>query len=180
MSERGMLSTGLQRAVAAAISDLKFRGPRTADFIIGLCRRFPLLVAELGKRYGDRPARGITDEHDVQDLLRSILQLHFDDVRSEEWNPSYGGVQSRSDLLLKRERLVVETKMTRKGLGQRELVQELIVEKTQYHRHPDCDILICFVYNPGCRLPNPVAIEHDLSGYDGDLTTAVVISPRGL
>jgi hypothetical protein len=106
--------------------------------------------------------------------------LHFEDVRREEWNPSYGGVQSRSDLLLKSERLVIETKMTRKGLGQRELVQELIVDKAQYRRHPDCGTLICFVYNPGCSLPNPTAIERDLSGHDGKLTTAVVISPRGL
>jgi hypothetical protein len=178
MSERGMLSTGLQRAVAVAISDL--RGPRPADFVIALCRRFPLLVAELGNRHSNRPALCITDEYDVQDLLRSVLQLHFDDVRPEEWNPSYGGVQSRSDLLLKPERLVIETKMTRKGLGQRELVQELIVDKAQYHWHPDCGSLICFVYNPGCSLPNPTAIERDLSGYDGKLTTTVVISPRGL
>lgn len=170
MSERGALSAGLQRAVAAD----------TADFVIGICRRFPLLVAELGRRYSGRPGLCIIDEHDVQDLLRSILQLHFDDVRPEEWNPSYGGIQSRSDLLLKPEQLVIETKMTRKGLGQRELVQELIVDKAQYHLHPDCCTLICFVYNPGCSLPNPTAIERDLSGYDGKLTTAVVVSPRGL
>jgi hypothetical protein len=175
-----MLNISLQRAVAAAIEDLKFRKPRTADFVTGLCRRFPLLVAELSNRYSDRPALCITDEYDVQDLLRSVLQLHFDDVRPEEWNPSYGGVQSRADLLLKPERLVIETKMTRKGLGQRELVQELIVDKAQYRRHPDCGTLICFVYNPGRKLPNPTAIERDLSGHDAKLTTAVVISPRGL
>lgn len=178
--ERGILSIGLQRAVAVAIEELKLRGPGPADFVIGLCRRFPLFVTELSNRYSDRPALRITDEYDVQDLLRSVLQLHFDDVRPEEWNPSYGGVRSRADLLLRRERLVIETKMTRKGLGQREIVQELIVDKAQYRRHPDCGTLICFVYNPGRSLPNPTAIERDLSGHDAKLTTAVVISPRGL
>jgi REase_DpnII-MboI len=180
LSERGILSISLQRAVAATIGDFNFRAPRTADFVISLCRRFPLLVAGLGNRYSNRPTLCIADEYDVQDLLRSVLQLHFDDIRPEEWNPSYGGVQSRSDLLLKPERLVIETKMTRKGLGQGALVKELIVDKAQYHRHPDCGTLICFVYNPGCNLPNPTAIERDLSGYDGKLTTSVVVSPRGL
>lgn len=178
LSDRGVL--GLQQAVAAAIGDLKFRGPRTADFVIALSRRFPLLVAQLGNRYANRPALCIAGEYDLQDLLRSVLQLHFDDVRPEEWNPSYAGVQSRSDLLLKAERVVIEAKMTRKGLGQRELVHQLIVDKAQYHRHPDCDTLVCFVYNPGCSLPNPTAIERDLSGHEGKLTTAVVVSPCGL
>ena len=180
LSDRSVFSAGFQRAVAVTLGDLKLCGPRTTEFVIGLCRRFPLLVAQLGNRHSNRPALCIADEYDVQDLMRSVLQLHFDDVRSEEWNPSYGGIQSRSDLLLKPERLVIETKMTRKSLGQRELVQELIVDKAQYQRHPDCCTLICFVYNPGCSLPNPTAIERDLSGHDSKLTTAVVISPRGL
>jgi len=115
------------------------RGPRrpearrdkAADFVVELCRRFPLLVAELGNRHAGRPPFAISDEYDVQDLLRSLLRLHFDDVRPEEWNPSYGGTQSRSDLLLKPERVVIETKMTRKSLGQRQLVEQLIVDKAQ-------------------------------------------------
>jgi REase_DpnII-MboI len=72
-------------------------------------RRFPLLTAELGNRHAGRPPFAVSDEYDVQDLLHGLLRLHFDDVRPEEWNPSYGGTQSRSDLLLKPERVVIET-----------------------------------------------------------------------
>jgi REase_DpnII-MboI len=43
--------------------------------------------------------------------------------------------------------------MTRKSLGQRELVEQLIVDKAQYQRHPDCSTLVCFVYDPARRLP---------------------------
>jgi REase_DpnII-MboI len=50
------------------------------------------------------------DEYDVQDSLHALLKLHFDDVRREEWTPSYAGSQSRMDFLLKREKIVVETK----------------------------------------------------------------------
>jgi hypothetical protein len=180
LSEHAVVSIALQQAVAAAIGDLKLGGVRPADFVVGLCRRFPLLVAELNSRHANRAPFPIADEYDVQDLLRAILHLHFDDVQSEQWNPSYGGVQSRSDLLLKPERIVIETKMTRKSLGQRELVGQLTVDKAQYQTHPDCGTLICYVYDPEHRLPNPTAVERDLSRNEGRLTTFVVISPRGL
>ena len=180
LSELGVVSIALQRAVATAIGDLKLGGARTADFIVNLCRRFPLFVAELGNRHGGRSPLQITDEYDVQDLLRSILRLHFDDVQPEQWNPSYGGVQSRSDLLLKPERIVIETKMTRRSLTQGELVRQLTLDKAQYQTHPDCGTLICYVYDPEHRLRNPTAVERDLSGQEAKLTTIVVISPRGL
>ena len=54
------------------------------------------------------------------------------------------------------------------------------MDKAQYRGHRDCGTLVCFVYDPDRRLPNAVAIESDLSGHDGGLTTIVVVSPRGL
>jgi len=180
LGERGILCIALQRAVVEAVGDLRLGGQRPAEFVVSLCRRFPLLIAQLQKRHNHRPAFAVTDEYDLQDLLRGILSLHFDDIRPEEWNPSYGGVQSRSDLLLKPERIVIETKMTRKSLSQRDLVHQLIDDKAQYQGHPDYATLICFVYDPDQLLPNPTAIERDLTGHDGKLTTIVVISPRGL
>lgn len=180
VGERGIIGIALQRAVAAAVGDLKLGGIRPADFVVDLCRRFPLLVAELGHRHAGRSPFVIADEYDVQDVLRGILKLHFDDVRPEEWNPSYGAVQSRSDLLLKPERVIVETKMTRRSLGQKELVHQLIVDKAQYRVNDDCGTLICFVYDPELRLANPSAIESDLSEEGSAPRTVVVVSPRGL
>lgn len=180
LGEAGILWIALDRAVFAAIDGLDFRTTRAADFVVTICRRFPLLVADLGKRYAGRAPLALIDEYDVQDLLRALLRVHFDDVRPEEWNPSYGGVSSRSDLLIKSERIVIETKMTRKGLGQSEVIEQLTVDKAQYRMHPDCGTLVCFVYDPSQRLSNPSALEADLSDADADLTTKVVVSPRGL
>jgi len=179
LSQNGILLIALHRAVAEALGNLKLGGLRTADFVAQLCRRFPLMITELRNRYKDRPGFVVEDEYDLQDLLRSVLRLHFDDVRAEEWNPSYGGVRSRSDLLLKAERLVIETKMTRKNLTQPELVRQLIQDKEQYRGHPDCGALVCFVYDPERRLSNPAAIERDLSDTHGRPATIVVVSPRG-
>jgi hypothetical protein len=78
----------------------------------------------------------IDDEYDVRDHLHALLRLHFDDVREEEWAPSYGGSRTRMDFLLKRERMVVETKMTRDRLDQAKVVDELVIDKAHLAR-PD-------------------------------------------
>lgn|GEM_PF-1421327 len=180
VAEQGVMLLGLRDAVLTAVGGTQLHPSNAAQSVVNLCRRFPLFVSELHSRHGQRPAFDVNDEYDVQDLLRSALRLHFADVRREEWNPSYGGTQSRSDLLLKHERVVVETKMTRNSLRQPELVKELIVDKAQYRNHPDCRTLVCFVYDPDLRLTNPEAVERDLSGNDGTLDTLVVVAPQGL
>jgi hypothetical protein len=180
LAEQSVHTIALRHAVAAAVGSLDIHPSDPAGFVVNLCRQFPHLLTELGRRHNKRPPFAVNDEYDVQDLLRGLFRVHFKDVRREEWNPSYGGVQSRSDLLLKMERIVIETKMTRPSLGQRELVEQLIVDKEQYRSHPDCGTLVCMVYDPEQRLTNPAAVEQDLSERSGNLRTLVVVSPQGL
>ena len=78
-------------------------------------------------------------------LLHALLLLYFDDVRAEEWTPSYAGKSSRMDFLLKNERVVIEVKKTRQGLADKELGDQLIIDVDRYKVHPDCKRLICFV-----------------------------------
>lgn len=150
-----------------------------AELVVQLCRRFSRYVRQLSERHGGRVALVIGDEYDVQDHLHALLRLHFDDVREEEWTPSYGGTRTRMDFLLKREQTVVETKMTRPGLDQRKVVDELIVDKEHYRQHPDCKTLVCFVYDPEQRLTNPDAVECDLADDEARLVTRVVVAPIG-
>ena len=178
------------RAALAWIS-LRIAGAHLIDLTIGsggagettkrlvmLLRRFPLLVRELQQRHGDRTPLAINDEYDVQDLLRGVLTLHFDEVLPEEWTPSYGGTQARVDFLLRAERTVVEVKMTRKGLGQRDVVEQLVIDRDYYRTHPACDRLVCLVYDPGGRIRQPVIVERDLS-VETPLPTMVVVTPQG-
>jgi hypothetical protein len=74
----------------------------------------------------------INDEYDVQDLLRGILAGLFGDVRGEQPTPSRAGLASRMDLYLKNEQIVIETKMTRSGLTQRKVAEQLAVDKELY------------------------------------------------
>jgi len=58
------------------------------------------------RRLGRSPVL-IADEYDVQYLLRAFLKLHFDDIREEDYVPSYAGGNSRVDFVLRREKLVI-------------------------------------------------------------------------
>ena len=149
------------------------------SIIENLCKRFHLVARQLRDRHDDRPTIEIEDEYDVQDLLHALLTLHFDDIRPEEWTPSYAGSSSRMDFLLKNEQIVIETKKSRKGLGAKEVGEQLIVDIAKYQNHPDCRTLICFVYDSEMRIPNPKGIENDLNRTEGDLTVKVIIRPTG-
>jgi hypothetical protein len=82
------------------------------------------------------------------------------------------------DFLLKTEQIVVEAKMTRKGLGQKELVSQLAEDILRYQSHHDCKTLICFVYDPDAKCTNPTALENDLTKSHDSLQVIVIVQPK--
>ena len=146
-------------------------------FVSDICDRFHLIVRQLHHRHASRNTLEVEDEYDVQDLLHALLHLYFDDIRAEEWTPSYAAGSSRIDFLLKNERIIVETKKTRRGLSERELADQLIIDIKRYQAHPNCEKLICFVYDPEGRLGNPRGIEGDLAGQHDALEVEILIRP---
>jgi hypothetical protein len=50
---------------------------------------------------------------------------------------------------LKNESVLVETKMTREGLSDGKLGDELTIDIAHYKRMAHCKALVCFVYDPG-------------------------------
>ena len=150
------------------------------DRIIALCRRFPLFVDRFQVRQRGRAPLAVNDEYDVQDLLHAILTLHFDDVRPEEFTPSYAGNASRVDFYLPRERIIVEAKMTRNNLGQKEVANELAIDAARYAQMSTVDTLICVVYDPGRKCGNPKTLENDVEASAGRLKLRAVVCPQGL
>ena len=128
-----------------------------------LFSRFHRVARQLRSRHDDRSTLEVEDEYDVQDLLHALLCLYFDDIRPEEWTPSYAGGSSRMDFLLKDENVVIEVKKTRKGLRDKDIGEQLIVDIEKYQVHPDCGHLVCFIYDPEGRLINPAGITNDLT-----------------
>jgi hypothetical protein len=152
--------------------------PQETDAIELLCLRFHTVVRQLRDRREGRSTLDVTDEYDVQDLLHALLRIFFDDVRPEEWTPSYAGKSSRMDFLLPTEKLVVEVKKTRPSLDAKEVGSELIEDIARYRTHPSCKRLICFVYDPEGRIANPRGIEGDLSRNESGFEVKVIIAPR--
>ena len=147
------------------------------DDIRKIIERFHIIARQIRKRYNSRDTLDINDEYDVQDLFNTLLYLYFEDIRKEEWTPSYSGQCARMDFLIKDCDVVVEIKKTRKGLSDKEIGNQLIEDIARYKVHPDCSILICFVYDPEGRISNPRGIENDLTKKDGNFDVIVFIRP---
>ena len=114
-----------------------------------ICSRFHCIARQLRSRHAGRATLDVQDEYDLQDLMHALLGLHFIDIRPEEYTPSAPGKASRMDFLLKQESIVIELKMTRDGLGPKDLTTQLIEDIERYKTHPNCQALVCFVYDPG-------------------------------
>ena len=180
-----MTATALRAAVEDALESAHAsrwqvtRSERDAlELVEHICRRFPRYVWQLSERHAGRSALVIDDEYDVQDHLHALLRLHFDDVREEEWAPSYGGSRTRMDFLLKRERMVVETKMTRDRLDQAKVVDELVIARRTIASTLTARRWSASSTIPTTGWPNPDALESDVSGNENGLTTRVIVAPQ--
>lgn len=140
--------------------------------------KFHIVARQLLRRHADRDTIKISDEYDVQDLLEALFKLFFDDVRPEEWVPSYAGGKKRMDFLLKNEEIVVEVKMTRDGLNDNKIGEQLIIDIDNYKKHPNCKNIYCFVYDPEGRIRNPKGIETDLTKETDGIKVFTYIHPR--
>ena len=146
--------------------------------LVQLADSFHRVALRLRTRHAGRTPFLLNDEYDVQDLVAALLETRFEDVRREEWGPSYAGGATRVDFLLKNESVLFETKMVRDGLTDRKLGEELIIDIAHYKQRPDCKALVCFVYDPEHRLKNPQGLENDLSKQHDHLDVRVLTRPK--
>jgi len=134
----------------------------TEKILGDIFENFHPFCTQLRNRHDNRAVFAVADEYDVQDLIHAILKLHFNDIREEEYTPSYAGSSTRVDFLLKNENIVIEVKKTRQGLADKQIGEQLILDAVYYANHPNCKALICFVYDPDSRVKNPRGLENDL------------------
>ncbi|QSJ17720.1 hypothetical protein JYQ62_02240 [Nostoc sp. UHCC 0702] len=155
---------------------------KAIDRLIIICQRFHLIAKQLERRHLDRgkirDTLRINDEYDTQDLLHALLTIDFEDVIREEVVPSFAGSSSRIDFLLKAEKIAVEVKYTSKTLKDEKIGEELLIDIAKYKNHPNCEYLLCFIYDPDRHLKNPEGLISDLSNYSSDqLKVRVVVNP---
>ncbi len=109
-------------------------------------------------------------------VLPLCAQMLYEDVREEEHTPSRAGGSARIDFILKDVRLAVETKMTRSGLGPRELGNEIAEDIARYRAHPDVDALFVLAYDPSRFIVSSGSFERDTLSDADTFPVKVVIA----
>jgi hypothetical protein len=167
---------GLQLTQSSKGIDKQAEGLRNLSNIFS---KFHRVAQHLRHRHADRDTLIIKDEYDVQDLLHSLLHLHFGDIRAEDYSPSYAGGNSRVDFTLKDEKIVVEVKMTNDHLKDKEIGNQLLIDIGRYRGHPDCEVLVVFVYDKLDNIRNKPGLIADLERMgDSNLKVRVFIEPK--
>jgi Uncharacterized protein conserved in bacteria (DUF2321)/REase_DpnII-MboI len=143
-----------------------------------LLRRVPRVIAQLRSRHGERPPFRVADIHDLEDLLRALLPLQFDDVRPIGRTPSYAA-GTRTDFLLPSSAGGRGLALTAKWAAtqtEAALTAEW-EEDVKYHEaERDCGLLVGFVYDPEGRLRDPAALETGWSRPRGDMLLRGVVA----
>src|SRR5579872_5087894 len=132
----------------AAFPWTKLRRPPKAESLVileAMLRRLPLVIRQLRSRHGDRPAFRVADERDLEDLLRALLPLHFDDIRPESRTPRYSAV-TQTDYLLAKEGLAITVKVVNADVREPQLIEQLREDAEYYRRERKCRVLIAFLY----------------------------------
>lgn len=141
-----------------------------------ICTNFHKCAKSIQDRHDNRSTIEINDEYDMQDLLQGILRLFFADVRPEDYIPSYAGGNSRIDFYLPQYETYIETKMTRDGLKDNKLGEELTIDIARYREKGKK--LVCLVYDKCNLLKNPYGLIKDLESNNSEsFNVKVYISP---
>jgi hypothetical protein len=158
------------RAAANAAASTASPSPPAAELAIAhvqrIFDRFPRVARQLGNRRAPNNAPKdplkIENEYDVQYILGALLALYFDDIRPEDSVPTHAGQATRIDFVLPEVEIGIEVKMARKGLTERKLSDELILDIERYPIHEKVKTLAIFIYDPDYAITNPDSVKNDL------------------
>jgi hypothetical protein len=143
-----------------------------------LLRRLPRVARQLRWRQGDRPPFRVDDERDLEDLLRALLPLQFDDVRPESRTPAYAAA-TRTDFLIVSAHtgrsIALTGKLATPDLREAGLTGQWREDVAAYEGRRDCRALVSFVYDPEGLLRDRAALETAWARPQGDLELRGII-----
>lgn len=146
-------------AESLTVKDTRISNEKLLDFIL---TRFGIFSKQLNTRHDCRQGFAVRDEYDVQDLLHAQLCVFFEDVRAEDPVPINMGSGSRVDFLITEIKTAIEVKMTRKGLGDKNIGEQLLVDIGRYGIRNDIERLVFFIYDPDYHIRNPKGLKRDI------------------
>jgi hypothetical protein len=139
-----------------------------------MLRRLPRMARQFRSRHGDRPPFCVKDECDLEDILRAVLALQFDDVRLEKRSPVYASA-NRTDFWLNPSSIAVTVKKSTADLRDRELTEQ-IREDIRYYMDTNRKMLVPYVYDPESLLVDPAGLERKWAGLSDTLAVIPVIA----
>lgn len=143
--------------------------------IESIFNNFNNFTTQSSKRYDNRNSFFIiNDEYDVQDILHSIFKLFYKDVEKEFIIPKYAGSSTRIDFILNNRQIGIEVKMTRDGLTDKQLCDQLLLDIDRYFSLDTLKTLYCFIYDPDKRITNPYLIKRDIENKSSNKNTIKV------
>jgi hypothetical protein len=127
------------------------RPPKREALLIleNFLRRLPRAIRQLRVRNDDRPPFRVVDEKDLEDLLRALLPLYFEDIRPECRTPSYAS-STRTDFLLAEDGIALTLK-----LAKPRVVEQATEDAAYYRVERKCRTLVVFIYDPEASLREP-------------------------
>lgn len=138
-------------------------------------------VRYLNTRRSKNAVLQLESEADVQDALFLMLRAWVTDLTYENPTDKTGNRFSIKDLLAPVARTVIEAKFVRNREHGKTISKELHDDIEVYRRHPKCDHLVFFVYDPDSSIPDVRALTKDVvvdRSYDGKpLSTYLIVKP---
>ncbi|HKB04752.1 MAG TPA: DUF2321 domain-containing protein [Gemmataceae bacterium] len=128
-------------------------GEDAIDRLDALLRRLPRVARELGRQ---RNPLSVRDDRDLDDLVRALLPVAFDDVRPEARTPLYART-TRTALYLADEGVVVVAHLVRPGVTEADLAARWEADVSEYTARGRA--VVFFVHDPERRLPDPERLE---------------------
>jgi hypothetical protein len=119
----------------------------TVDALEQLLRRLPQTIRQLRTRHGNRPPFRVEDAYDLEDLIRAVLPVQFNDVRCESRTPRYDS-GTRTDFLLKQDQIAITLKWATTRVRDAELAQQLQEDVAYYAHQRTWRALVVLIYNP--------------------------------
>ena len=149
-------------------------GPEPLSTLEQILRRLPLVIRQLRWRQTDRPPFSVENERDLEDLLRSLLPLRFDEVRLECRTPAYSP-GTRTDVVLAAEKIALTVKYARSSLREPQLLELCQEDVAYYRRRGGCRWLICYLHDPEGFFRDPGGLESMVSQIAEDIGTRCII-----
>jgi hypothetical protein len=118
-----------------------------------LLRRLPRVARELGRR--ERAPLVVRDDRDLDDVVRALLSIEFDDVRPQARTPRYDR-GNRTAFEVRPECIIVVAHRVWSGIDEAALAERLADDVKEYRGRGS---LVILAYDPERRLPSPERLE---------------------